>query len=171
MLAVLGALGCTWSPTTSGDGSAPAWLTYASAVTATVSIILTIWNHRLSALRSMRPVLVIVYREDGWYIQNVGYGPALDVIFARKRRDGKWFDPVRLPPLTKDGEVHLDWTDHDNENSFGASYCDVEGRRYTSTCGNDLNRIRSGRELPEWREEQIRRHWKPTADVEPDPTF
>src|SRR5215207_5654569 len=40
MLAMLGILGCTGSPATSGDASPPPWLTYASAVTATVSIIL-----------------------------------------------------------------------------------------------------------------------------------
>jgi hypothetical protein len=160
------------APASEGSsGSAPSWIAYASAVTATVSILVTIWYTRRTALRNMRPVLVFVYQEDGWHVQNVGYGPALDVIFARKPREGEWYDPVRLPPLAKDRDIHLEWTDHDNIHSFGVSYRDVEGRQYTSTCSNDLNRISQGRKLPEWSEEKIHRHWRPKGAVEPDRTF
>jgi hypothetical protein len=60
--------------------------------------------------RSVRPVLVFVceVRDEVWRLQNVGTGPALDVLVAEKDRDEQpWARFKRVPPLPKDGEIRL----------------------------------------------------------------
>ena len=32
---------------------------------------------------AIRPILVFTYREEGWNVENLGNGPALDVVFHR----------------------------------------------------------------------------------------
>jgi hypothetical protein len=166
---ICGALLVTFTDATANsDASAlsaanmlPAWLTYASLATAALSFVLTYWNYSRTALRSMRPVLVIVYENDAWHIQNVGNGPALDVLVAQKIPNGPWIRPVRIPPQSKDGGMHLHWLNSMNDKGIGARYRDVEGRWYTSTCANDLTALAQGDKLQEWTEAEIGRHWAP----------
>ena len=59
---------------------------------------------RRAVTRSIRPVLVFVceVRGEAWRLQNVGTGPALDVLVAEKHREEQaWARFMRVPPLTK----------------------------------------------------------------------
>jgi len=115
------------------------------------------------------PVLVFEYDgRRGWLLRNVGNGPALNIVVARKHMqrpiDGEWFDLVRIPPLSRDGEMLLDWLQHDNEHGLGAAYDDFTqrtsgGSSYTTTCGDDLSEITVGRLFGTGGSE-IRPHWR-----------
>jgi hypothetical protein len=86
--------------------------------------------------RSIRPVLVFVceVRDEVWRVQNVGTGPALDVVVAEKDREEQpWARFMRVPPLPKDGEVRL----RSAPRFFAVTYHDAENNAYS----NDLHRI------------------------------
>jgi hypothetical protein len=115
---------------------------------------------RRSAVLARKPVLVFEYDGDtGWNLLNVGAGPALNVVVAQKRAGGKWFNPVRVPPLSKDGKFVLRWLNHVNTTGLGATYSDIEQLPYTSTCGNDLSKTFDGTLFGPWPETVIGRPW------------
>jgi hypothetical protein len=140
----------------------------AALVVSLISIAISYFASHRTELRARMPVLVFVYNiQTGWMLRNVGNGPALNVIVAKKKVGGDWFDPKRVPPLGRDHELILRWIGHDNDHGLGATYSDfLEGEarrsgRYTVTCGNDLNRVRRGSHLPTWKESDIQAHWPP----------
>jgi hypothetical protein len=113
-----------------------------------------------NSILARKPVLIFEYQdESGWTIRNVGGGPALNVLVAQKRKNGEWFNPVRVPPLSKDGRMVLKWLGHVNSTGLGATYADTENLPYTSTCGNDLSKVSSGLQFGPWQEKEIGRHW------------
>lgn len=95
---------------------------------------------------ALKPMLVFAYREEGWYIENVGNGPAFDVIFTRLPRDvGELLDfHVRLPTIAKGGSLLLRFAREDSKRIFLATYTDVDGRRYMSRSQHDVSSIAEG---------------------------
>jgi hypothetical protein len=134
-----------------------------SLVALCVSLFTFMLGYRLTrrlAILGRKPVLVFEYDgEVGWILKNVGAGPALNTTVAQKHVGGDWFNPVRVPPLAKDGKMVLGWLGHVNSTGLGSTYSDFEGKFYTSTCGNDLSRVFEGARLGQWKENQIGRHW------------
>ena len=122
----------------------------AAFVFSIVSILISIWASKYIAKIGVKPILVFVYDADnGWTVTNIGNGPALNVIFAQKKKGmtfgkGKWIGQTRLPPIAVGGEYVLDWTDHDEDQYFGACYKDIDERRYHTVCGDDHNHVRTG---------------------------
>ena len=141
------------------------WKKYIAVTALVVSIISFTLTYRLSrqsAVTSVRPVLVFEYsHKDNWGVRNVGNGPALNVIVAKKTDTTDWYNPVRIPPLAKDGQFSLaDWLyDDPNVRTLGAYYCDIVQRKYSSTCTNDLSEIHKGNKLKDWPEKEIKKHW------------
>jgi len=132
-----------------------------------VTFALNYRHARQGAVQARKPVLIFEYDGGtGWLIRNVGAGPALNVIVAQQRVGGKWFNPVRVPPLSKDGRFILEWLNHVNTTGLGATYTDTEQLPYTSTCGNDLSAVCKGTKFGPWAESQIGRHWNHPPYVE-----
>lgn len=106
---------------------------------------------------------MIVYRRDGWYLQNKGRGSAQNIIVAQKHvkgpERGTWYNPVRVPTLGIGEELHLIWLEHENDTGLGASYEDEDGRPFNSLTGNDLTKVVRDQVIPSFEENQIRRHW------------
>jgi hypothetical protein len=137
-----------------------ATLSSTALLVSVVTFALNYRHTRRSTVLARKPVLVFEYDGDqGWVLRNVGAGPALNVIVAQKRVGGEWFNPVRVPPLSKDGKFVLGWLNHVNTTGLGASYADTEQLPYTSTCGNDLSQVFSGTLFGPWPEGKIGRHW------------
>ena len=123
------------------------------------AIVITFWLARRQEAVGIRPVLIFVYDGSiGWKLQNVGSGPALNVLVAQKKSE-HWFNPVRVPPVAAGSEMVLKWLRHVNTTSLGVSYVDFKDRPYTSTCKNDLSTTKSGQSFPRWEERDIKRHW------------
>jgi hypothetical protein len=116
-----------------------------------------------AAAVAIRPLLMIVYRKDGWHVENKGRGPALNIIVAQKHvsgpERGSWFNPVRIPTLGPNEKRHLVWLGHENYTGLGAGYEDEDGRPFTSVTGNDLTTVHRERLFPRFTEHQIARHW------------
>lgn len=122
---------------------------------------MNLWLNQRAAVRARKPVLVFVDDpEQGcWTIHNVGNGPALNVLVAQRAKN-RWFNPVRVPPLGKDGSLPLKWLGRVNVTGLGANYSDFEDRHYTSTLGGERSRAYEGDRLPRWEDEEIRRYWE-----------
>ena len=130
-----------------------------------VSFTLSYQLSKQSSIASMKPVLVFEYSPDkGWVLRNVGNGPALNVILAMKEDNSDWFNPVRIPPLSKDGEFILSWIRHSNIRTLGATYEDFMQKPYSTTCTDDLSRITEENVLMNWPENEIKRHWQVTTE-------
>jgi hypothetical protein len=131
-----------------------------SVAIAFLSLAINLVLNRRAALRARKPVLVFVDDpEQGcWTLQNVGNGPALNVIVAQ-RAGGQWFNPVRVPPFAKDTVYQLEWLGRVNDTGLGVSYADFEGHRYTATLGEEIARTYEGERLPSWSDAEIGRYW------------
>ena len=92
-------------------------------------------------------------------MRNIGNGPALNVIVAQ-RKDGQWFNPVRVRPMAKEQAETLEWLGRVNDTGLGVVYVDSEGLYYTSTVGAEILRTYEGARLPGWTEGEIRRYWE-----------
>lgn len=135
-------------------------LSSTALLVSVVTFALNYRQSRRSAVLTRKPVLVFEYDgNSGWMLRNVGIGPALNVLVAQRRGDGEWFNPVRVPPLSKDGKFVLQWLNHVNTTGLGATYTDTEQMPYTSTCGNDLSKTFEGTLFGPWPEPVIGRHW------------
>ncbi len=145
-------------------------LSSTALVVSLVTFVLNYRHTRQNAVAARKPVLIFEYDgEVGWILRNVGAGPALNVTVAQKRRSGEWFNPVRVPPLSKDGKLTLEWLNHINTTGLGATYTDTEQLPYTSTCGNDLSKVIVGTLFGPWPEAQIGKHWIQPLYVEETP--
>ena len=120
-------------------------------VLSATSFAVNLWVGLRAAVRARKPVLAFVDDPDAgcWTLRNIGNGPALNVLVAQ-RRDGMWFNPVRLHPLGKDQVAALTWLGRVNDTGLGAEYVDSENRAYTSTVGGEVLRTYEGRRLPDW---------------------
>jgi hypothetical protein len=147
--------------------SAATVIAIVSVAIAGVSFAVNFWIGRRAAARARKPVLVFVDdpKNGCWVLQNVGNGPALNVLVAQQQ-SGQWFNPVRTPPLAKDSEVPLRWLGRAIPSGLGATYSDFENRRYTSTLtGKDRSRAYDGDRLPEWPDCTVRGYWELGARV------
>jgi hypothetical protein len=118
-----------------------------------VSVIAVLVAKR-AVTRSLRPVLVFVceVRDEVWRIQNVGTGPALDVLVAEKDRDEQpWARFRRVPPLPKDGEIRL----RSAPSFFAVTYHDAENNAYSTICTGYRNRLQKGHVFDKPDENQI----------------
>jgi hypothetical protein len=102
-------------------------LSVTALLVSVVSFAMSYRQSQHAAVSSVMPVLVFVHDKEGqWAVQNIGNGPALNVVMTSKIADDRpWSNPVRLPPLARDARfplrvnVNIRW--------LGASYNDVEG--------------------------------------------
>lgn len=122
----------------------------AALLLSLVSFIVTFSRWRRDRLDRSRPVLVFEYdHSEGWAVRNLGNGPAMNITFALKEAgtesaDGTWIERRRLPPIASGGDFKLAWTAHDNHHGFGATYEDIFQTKFTTTCGNDVNKVSLG---------------------------
>ncbi len=117
----------------------PITLSVVALVVSGVSLFLTIKRD----IGAVRPVLVFTYRQEGWHIENVGSGPALDLIFHRLTGE-VLTQSVRLPALGQAACFSLHFARHDSKQIFAATYRDRDGRPYTSRSQHDVSTWKNG---------------------------
>lgn len=118
-------------------------ISIAAFVLSLTSFIVTLVLTLRRDVGAIRPVLVFTYRSEGWHIENVGAGPALDLAFHRILGD-KVTQSVRLPALAKGAAFCLHFARHDSKQIFVATYRDVDGRPYSSRSRHDLSTSAKG---------------------------
>jgi hypothetical protein len=124
-----------------------AWIPVLVSVTAVIVA-------KRAVTRSLRPVLVFVceVRDKVWCLQNVGTGPALDVLVAERDRDEQpWARFERVPPLPKDGKIRL----RSAPSFLAVTYHDAENNAYSTICSGYRNRLQKGHVFDKPDENQI----------------
>ena len=97
-----------------------------------------------------------------WFLNNVGWGPALDVMVAEKDEDKQaWTRFKRFPPLPKDGQISL-WS---APSFFAVTYKDAENKLYSTICTGYRNTLHKGPVFDKPDEKQI----TPYTDLPPSP--
>jgi hypothetical protein len=128
-------------------------------IVSLVSLTLTAVKGRYDQIVGIKPALIFAYdRDAGWQIQNIGNGPALNIIVAQINsvaQSTNWERPVQIRPLRKDGNFEIHWDRDNDTHGFGAMYEDMWAREYTTICRRDLNRLQSGWHLGRWKAEEI----------------
>ena len=126
---------------------APKWLTPATIISilafvfSIASFIISYFAQQSVEIQGIRPILVFEYdQKNGWILNNIGNGPAMNGIIFCSNDGNRWLFPVRIPAIRKEGSVILSWFEHTNINIFGAIYEDFEGRPYSSIADDDLTR-------------------------------
>ena len=118
-------------------------LSLAAVVVSTVA-----WRTaRASLERQRRPVIVFEHaQERGWSIRNVGAGPALNVVVAKKSAQAGWDRARLVPPLAAGADYTLDWLSAELDDTLACDYAD-----FRSVCyGSLMSKLRhSAHETPQ----------------------
>lgn len=120
----------------------------------------------LSMKLGIKPALILVKDEfDRWTVQNVGNGPAFNILVTCMPHDGDknggiWTNPIHFYPISRNGKITLIWMGA-NPNKIGVSYSDVNNKPHTSITDNDLTTF--GGPLPKWTENEIKASWRVTT--------
>ena len=120
------------------------WVSIFALVLAAISFCVTLVHTRRTDRDNRRPVLVFTYHREGWHIVNVGYGPALDVLFHRLVTAPGIQDNIRLPALSSDDKLKLKMCLHLPKQRFAATYRDMDGNEYSTRSQHDVSRTKRG---------------------------
>jgi hypothetical protein len=112
-------------------------------VLSVINFVVTLMLTMRRDVTAMRPVLVFTYRAEGWHVENLGNGPALDLMFHRLLGESVTQN-VRLSALGKGAAFCLHFARHDSKQIFVTTYRDVDGRPYSSRSRRDLSTTRKG---------------------------
>lgn len=142
----------------------PIWLidnatSIAAVIISVVSLTWTIISSQRTEVRSRRPVIVFEYANEGWCVENVGNGPAIEILLAFRGDETPWKYPIRIPPLAQGARYQIKELGSLNVRHLGASYRDSAGDYYSTLSVNDRNIVKHGRALPDFKEDEIIRHW------------
>ena len=140
-----------------------------SLVASAVAIAQTRHGERLSRM----PILVFLYdgKIERWFIRNVGYGPALNVVVAQQSEGGDeaWYNPVLVPAVSVGEQFALEWLGDTGNYSLGARYSDLMDKAqescHFSYSRHDRCSVYAPGDLPPWVMPaypvvQVRRHWE-----------
>ena len=112
------------------------------------------YNYR----RNVRPVLIFTKRAQSfWHLENVGSGPAVNVLICDSKTDGKWKFPTRYHSLGVRDKAEL--LSSPSTDSFAVRYSDINGKWYATTCIDSQTKIHA---------KDVFRDWEPPVFTEHD---
>ena len=125
-----------------------------------VALTLSFYSFHINQKQSIKPVMIFTNEKntdtkepkpaDFWYVTNVGQGAAINVLLLEG--NGRTWNEKRvigIPAFPKGYTHRLSWSESNIQ--FCAVYKDIVGRTYTTTVGNNENKIHEGKikEIPE----------------------
>jgi hypothetical protein len=111
-----------------------------SVVFSLVAIGVSLYTYAKNKKKDVIPVLIFSRRSaTNWQIENVGKGPALNVIVGDGKDDGTWPTIAKLYPIAAGGKADLAWLQHALK--LGAKYTNIWGEKYSTTCEHDVNKF------------------------------
>jgi hypothetical protein len=113
-----------------------------------------------SGRNKRKPILVFSFETGaGWFLSNVGKGPALNITIALKGQSGNWKHFVRLAALPEGSKFQLTWLGKLEVGRLGAVYEDSERAYYSTICKDDKNGFFSGSKIYIPKDAEVRRYW------------
>lgn len=125
-----------------------------SIVLSVSAISITYFIFRKTHKTSVQPVIVFsnLEKEKGdntsWIIENVGNGPALNVLIAGGTHQFDWNDEdiTLIPAIGCNISRRLHWIKQ--KAALLATYKDIYGREYTTICVHNKHTIKEGNSFP-----------------------
>lgn len=115
----------------------------------------------LIAVRENMPVLNFRLTKEAdfvWIVENVGKGVALNILLAHETPGGDIEKPIRdYNALQPGSEYRISWKPKPYK--FVAQYTDIYGKRYTSDCERNVNRVKDGWLYGDWPERKKLPYW------------
>jgi hypothetical protein len=142
----------------------------------------TYWASQRTERRARMPILVLFPDQSGWRLENIGNGPALNIVIAQGRgvatpdhcielrrrvslRDGSapgesWCNPIHLRPMPAGGSQRVPW--RFSTTGVGVSYTDALGSVYTLRTSRHGSRLIEKQAIPAWNEQE----WRQLSQIE-----
>ncbi|MBV9416614.1 MAG: hypothetical protein JO363_16640 [Solirubrobacterales bacterium] len=152
-----------------------------AVVVSFLTFVWTYWASQRSERRTRMPVLVLFPDQSGWRLENIGNGPAINIVIAQGRgpatdgcidihgrvvgRDGcapgeSWCNPIHLRPMATGGSQTVPW--RFSTTGVGVSYTDPLGSVYTLLTSRHGSRVIEKQAIPSWTEDE----WRQLSQVE-----
>lgn len=123
-----------------------------STAISLLAVVVSFYTFHRSLKASSKPVLIFSLRSEAlWQLQNVGNGPAVNVLVGEMNVNRDWVNITNCYPLAAGASVPLSWLRHGVE--LAAVYTDVYGGSFTTHCASNWNAVSSRNEFPGWRPE------------------
>jgi hypothetical protein len=107
-----------------------------------------------------KPILVFSYETGaGWFLSNVGKGPALNITVALSGQSRTWKHFVRLTALPEGSKFQLIWLGKLEVERLGAVYEDSERTYYTTISKDDKNGFFRRAKIVVPGETKVARYW------------
>jgi len=107
-----------------------------------------------------KPILVFSYETGaGWFLSNVGKGPALNITVALKGATGVWKHFVRIAALPEGSKFHLTWLGKLDVSKLGTVYEDSERAYYSTISKDDKNGFFRGSRIYVPKDVVVMRYW------------
>jgi hypothetical protein len=112
-----------------------------SLLVSVVALVISVILFRKTRQASMQPMLIFARHGDDklWHLQNVGNGPALNLVVIDGHRVNGWAKATNCDALAVGGSIALGWLEIASK--LGAAYTDAYGRPYHTICEQYRNRI------------------------------
>jgi len=118
---------------------------FTTVISATVAWLVSLYSYR----RNVRPVLVFTKRgQSTWHLENVGSGPAVNVLVSDSGKKGEWIAATRYHSIGVKDRAELFGINY--ADSLGAKYSDINGKWYSSICIDSETTIYRKDVLPKW---------------------
>lgn len=143
------------------------WLSAIGTIGAFLAASYALVQAATAVRKAARPVLVLQWTADGWRIQNIGPGPALNpTVAVRRPPSSTWKQFVRIPGMGPQESLPVHWAQRDNEHQFAVWFGDVDGHRYMMEAKEERCFISSSSPKTEPKFQPSRPFWEmPPSDV------
>lgn len=120
-----------------------------STVISLIAVALSYYTFQRTLRASARPVLIFSLRSETlWQLQNVGNGPAINILVGEMNNKREWVNITNCYPLAAGATVPLLWLKHGVQ--LATVYTDIYGESLTTHCASNWNKVTNENEFPHW---------------------
>lgn len=150
------------------------WIASVSVFVSCLALAISYIAYRGTLRAAIKPVLIFSMSTDvRWQVQNVGTGPAINVMVVDRHDDGSTDSAANCHPLAAGAHHDLPWLKAGHE--LIAIYRDTFGTTFTTVCKVNTNTVRAGNAFPDvhadthqWIEENLIRAYEYSSLQEQD---
>jgi hypothetical protein len=124
----------------------------ASVILSVIALFISYYSFRRTLHATSKPVLIFSMNSMfRWRLENVGSGPAINLIVGDKDREDGFVSITNCYPLSAGACLEVLWIKGAYE--LVAVYTDVYGNTFTTICSGS-NRVLNRNQFPEWKPNQ-----------------
>ena len=126
--------------------------TICSTIISFLAVFISYYTFKRTIKNEVRPVLIFTRRSATlWQIQNIGKGPAIQVVIGEKlryKKMTKWGTVANCYPIAANAEISLTWIEDGFE--FATVYTDIHGESFSTHFKAGRNMVYDKNLFPKW---------------------